>query len=402
MNVTIIGAGLAGLTAAVHLQRAGFDTEILEASDAVGGRVRSDIVEGFTLDRGFQVLQTAYPEAQDMLDYEALGLESFLAGAVMLKSQSKHRLFIDPLRHPSYAWQMIFDSGISWGELFRTFQMQRELKSKSIDTIFNKPAKTSIASLRQRKFSDRYIRDFWLPFYGGVMFDDQLKTDHRQLEFTLKMFAEGSVALPRGGMQAIPDQLAARLPKNSIQLNAKVESIHEMTIQLEEGSLKADCILDTRPEESVTWRGTTTAYFSADDNPIENKCIGLNARSVGKISNIAVVSSVQPTYAPKGKHLVSVSLPYYEKRTDSEFLPDLKREIQALLEKNIHSWSHLRTYRISKGLPQLSDVNNTRPLLDFKIREHVFRAGDSVLNGSINAAMRSGRLAAQAIIEEYS
>ncbi len=393
---------MAGLSAAIYLHRAGHDIEILEASNGVGGRVRSDYLDGYTLDRGFQVLQTAYPEAKRLLDYEALQLESFYSGSIKLKSQGVKQMFVDPQRHPQYIFDMLFTDTIRTRDLLRTYRMKQNIKSKSIEAIFDQPFQTSIEGLRSRKMTDLYIREFWLPFYGGVFFDSDLKTDMRQLDFTFKMFAEGTVALPQNGMQAIGDQLASLLPEGCISLNTRVHKIENKEIELDNKTITADCIIDTRPELHQEWRGTTTVYFTADESPFDGRFIALNAQGKGRISNIAILSAVQKSYAPEGKHLIAVSMPSLEPITETDFIYDVKREIKTLLETDIKNWEHLRTYRIPIGLPKLSESRHNRSADDWKQDNGYYRAGDFMLNGSINGALRSGRLVAESIIKEYS
>ena len=242
-DVVIIGAGLAGLACGRHLADAGISFQILETSDGVGGRVRTDHFEGFLLDRGFQVLLTAYPEAQRTLDYQALDLKKFHPGALSWFAGRLNKL-IDPWRTPG-GWREALNSDFgSFFDKLRILRLRSHLRNSSIEKIFQRPETSTKDALRSAGFSDEFIHRFFRPFFGGILLDAELKSSSRMFEFVFKMLSEGDTAVPAGGMGAIPAQLAALLPANPIRFNTHAESLRENELTLHGGeSLRARAIV---------------------------------------------------------------------------------------------------------------------------------------------------------------
>ena len=314
-KVIIVGGGLAGLACAVTLRKGGVDAQVLERSDGVGGRVRTDSVNGFLLDRGFQVYLSAYPEAGRMLDLKALDLRRFRAGALVFRNQKMHRV-MDVFRHPGDLIGSALAPIGSLGDKLRVAKLRFKKRgvSQSAD-------RSTEEFLRDFGFSERMIDGFFRAFYGGIFLERELRTSSRMFEFTFQMFTDGYATLPAGGMRAIPDQLAARLPAESIHLNTEVRSVEERAVALETGERwEADAVVvatDARtarrllPEpgtEEVAWRAVTGIYFSAPHSPMNEAIIALNGDGDGLVNNVCVISDVVPEYAPLGKSLISVSV----------------------------------------------------------------------------------------------
>ena len=209
-----------GAELARRLTAQGLDVRVLEAADGVGGRVRTDDVNGFQLDRGFQVLLTAYPEAQEVLDYAALDLRPFYAGALIRAAGGFHRL-ADPWRHPWDALRGLFAPVGGLRDKLRVGRLRRWVLSRELHQLFSGSEESSIAFLRTFGFSDAMIERFFRPFFAGVFLKSELQTSSRMLQFVFAMFAAGDAALPAAGMEAMPRQLAARLPADRIRLKAE-------------------------------------------------------------------------------------------------------------------------------------------------------------------------------------
>ena len=220
-DVIIVGAGLSGLAAAVHLHRQGRKVLILEASDRAGGRVKTDSVDGFILDRGFQVLLTAYPEAKKLLNYKDLQLCKMLPGATVLYDGGTFEI-ADPFRRPKALFSTLFAPVGTILDKINTLWLKNKLQKMSIDTIFTQPEQTTLQQLSDYGFSQKMIQRFYKPFLSGIYLENQLTTSNRMFDFVMKMFSDGDVAIPALGMEEIPKQLVSQLPESSIQYYKKV------------------------------------------------------------------------------------------------------------------------------------------------------------------------------------
>src|SRR5215207_7459789 len=227
MHILIVGAGLAGLTCARMLDRWKIDVTVVEASDGVGGRVRSDRAAGYTFDRGFQVLFDAYPAVQRRLDLPALDLRAFDPGAIICLP-GRREVLTDPLRDPDLGARLEAVRSPAIGPLdkLRILRLALELRGQTIDEMLAGEDEASYVFLRRRGFSERMIDLFFRPFYGGVLFDRALTTSAKCLKFDFKMLADGRACLPSDGMGAISDQLGAPLlERGLVQLNAAASTL---------------------------------------------------------------------------------------------------------------------------------------------------------------------------------
>jgi phytoene dehydrogenase-like protein len=219
--VIIIGGGLAGLSCAVQLAKSGVDSAVLEATDRVGGRVRSDVIDGFTLDVGFQVLLTAYPSCQELLDYPALRLRYFDNGA-LIRQSGRFTQLADPWRNPGKAWATATNPVASVADKLRIWRLRSKTCRGSLAELYERPHQTTEQYLRDFGFSERIVDQFFRPFIGGVFLDESLSVSSRMLEFVFRMFSVGGIAVPADGMAAIPRQLAEQLPRGSVNLQSSV------------------------------------------------------------------------------------------------------------------------------------------------------------------------------------
>ncbi|MEM6910595.1 MAG: NAD(P)/FAD-dependent oxidoreductase [Verrucomicrobiota bacterium] len=399
-SVVVIGAGLSGLSAAGKLQEAGLSPLVLEASDRVGGRVKTDQVEGFLLDHGFQIFLTAYPTAQRLFDYPALGLRSFRSGALIRVRQQWHRIE-DPLRDPSPRrfWSALRAPIGSIADKARLALLRRRLLDTSIAEIWSQaPAPPTLAFLRERGFSQRMLHRFFQPFYGGVFLEKELQTDSRLFEFTFKMFAEGEATLPARGMQALPEQLAARLGEGAIRLGTTVTRLQGRTLHLESGeSLEAEAVvLACEAPAALSLLGQQTAppghdvtclYFRSKSLPYEDPFIALDGDRSSPIQTFCIPSLVQPSYAPEGEHLLSVSVlgAHDPQSLARDMEAELRRLFPSLLPAHL---AYLHGYTVRHALPPSTPA--PLPALE----EGQFLAGDFTQHASLEGALQSGLRAA--------
>jgi phytoene dehydrogenase-like protein len=408
-DTIIIGAGIAGLTAAKVLKATGRKIAILESADAVGGRVRTDNFNGFLLDRGFQVLLTGYPEAKNFLDYKALNLRSFSPGSIILNSSGIDEIG-DPLREFGSLFRTLKSSAGSFTDKLRLLLLRMKLSSNSIEEIFSKPEMTSLQYLRTAGFSERIISNFFSPFLSGIYLEQKLNTSSRMFEFVFKMFSEADTAIPERGMGMISEQLASRLTKEELILNEKVSSIIGSKVETASGKIyeaaniliatSADCIPLPFQAKNIEKKSVTCLYFSAERSPYTKSIIALNANPDRFVNNLSVMSNVSSAYAPAGKSLISVSLFDSQLFTKPELLELKIKEELKFWYPDCLSWEYLKTYHIPYALPDNKHVKNDIQSSCLRINDSIFICGDHLLNGSINAAMKSGRLASESILSK--
>ena len=410
-KVIIIGAGIAGLTAAIELEKAGFKPTILEGSESIGGRVKTDNVDGHLLDHGFQVLLTAYPEAQHYLDYEKLNLKKFSPGALIIDSKNGNYSISDPLRQPISIFSMLFSPVGNFSDKLKIFQWNRALRKTSVDDIFNKDELTSLEFLRKKGFSETIISQFFKPFFGGIFLENELQTSSRMLEFVFKMFGEGYAAVPEKGMKQIPEMLASNLAQTEIKFNHRVEKVGLKKVSLENGEeLDADVIIiatkadELLPQLSGQFSGdqfVTNLNFTSDIDPIGKSLIALIPDNRYLINNVSVMNNTSSFYAPEGSYLLSISVTQNYEENDKQLKKRILKELLEIfpsLENAV--LEHLKTYYIDNALPIIDDFQNKMKPSQTKIQDGIYLAGDYLLNGSINAAMASGRYAAHAVFED--
>lgn len=426
-EVIVVGAGVAGLNCAAKLHAAGVPVLVLEASDGVGGRVRTDKhPEGFLLDRGFQIFLTSYPESREALDYEALDLRPFYAGALVHWSGAFHRV-ADPFRHLIEGIASIPNPIGSPADKIKVGLFRLRTLLGSVDDLFRAPETTILQRLREEGFSEAMIDRFFRPFLGGIFFDRQLGTSSRLFTFVMRMLATGQNCLPAAGIGAVADQLASRLPEGSVRLNTPVSNVAPASndnsstpsVTLQDGSiLSARAVvvategpaaktllgasLDTAPSKDAAPVGTCCLYFAAPRPPLPGNVLYLDGDGVGGIvNNCCFPSEVSSTYAPSGQTLVSIStlstLPQLsEDELQARVLSELGEWFGA---SEISSWRHLKTYRIPYAQP-----NQAPPTDAFRaeaLGQGLWVVGDHRTAATLDGALKSGRIAAEEIVAQF-
>ena len=408
-DVLIIGGGLAGLCCALRLHQNGHSIQVLEASDGVGGRVRTDRFEGFLLDRGFQVLLTAYPEARRVLDYDALNLRPFYPGA-LIRYHSRFYRFADPWRHPIDGMRGLFSPIGSFSDKFRVRRLRQRVLAGSLEDLYQQTETTTLQALRNIGFSENMIDCFFRPFVGGVFFDPTLGVSSRMFEFGFRMFSMGDTALPAGGMGAIPEQIVSRLPEGTVRTEARVESIQKEEVILHSGeTIKARAVVVATqgPEaarlfgdkEKPGSRSVSCLYYETDEPPVSEPLLILNGEGKGPINSLCSPSSVAPNYAPKGKTLVSVMVIGNPDQTDQQLEMSVRAQLTEWFGRGVSAWRVLKTSRIHHALPlQVPPVSDPTSG-SHRIRPGLFVCGEYHRAASIQWAMVSGRQAGEAVID---
>lgn len=383
-DVVVVGAGVAGLACARTLVAGGLTTTVLEQDATPGGRVRTDEVDGFLLDHGFQVLPRAYPEARRLLELDRLDLHDFARGAIV-RSAGRFRRIADPRESPLRGLRTLAGGVISVKDGTAVLKLRR---GRSEET-------TTLEALRRAGLSRGAVELFFAPFLRGVFLEARLATSSRFLDFVLDAFAAGSAALPAGGMRAIPAQLAEGL---DVRTGAGVATVGPGAVSLESGErLQARAVvvatagLLDEPEHG--WNGVTCVYFDAPSTPLPGPWLALNGEG-GPINNLCVPSEVCPAYAPAGRALVSVSV-----LGDVE--PDLgalRSQLSRWFGRAVDDWRHLRSYRIPRALPAYPA--GASPERAPRLTDGLYACGDHREHPSLNGALASGRRAAEAVLAD--
>ncbi|NNK48255.1 MAG: FAD-dependent oxidoreductase [Gemmatimonadetes bacterium] len=404
-DVLIVGAGLAGLTCARELASHGLTPLVLEAADDIGGRVRTDSVDGFLLDRGFQVLLTAYPLTRQTLDYDRLRLRAFEPGA-LVRIESGFHLVSDPFRRPGSALATIRAPIGTWGDKRRVAQLALRLKSRSVEEIFARDEARTVDRLGALGFSARMIDTFFRPFLGGVFLDPKLETSSRMFEFVFKMFGADRVCVPAGGMGEISRQLGEGLPVGGLRTSARVLSVGRNAVTLESGetlSARAVVVATGGSEagqlaglgDVPPYHSALCHYFAADEPPVRQGILVLDGDGRGPVSNLAVMSRVSETYAPPGRELISATV--LGDAIDSVDVAAVRAQLRDWFGRQVDSWEEVGRYRIADALPDQSPGAGGVHPHSQKTDAGVFVCGDHRVHGSIEGAILSGARLAERI-----
>ena len=390
MKVVVIGAGLSGLSAARTLQRSGQEVLVLEKASEIGGRVQTLDIDGYRVDKGFQVLLTAYQEAAEVWPEHEMELFPFAAGAVIHGQQVK-QLF-DPLRHPSKVWQTLRSKLFAIQDIKSLLSLRLGLQG-----IRGLPEDASAEQapefLARLGFSERFTNAFFRPFLGGVFLDESLSVPADAVRFVLAMFAQGEAALPTQGMSALPAHLSQGL---TIRCNCTVADVEPSKVIVDGGEvIDAQAIIDTRPPASTAWQSTQMMAFASptpqDTTPVLHLA-NLYEQPDAPILHACAPSLVAPGYAPTGKAVLYATL-----RTDRPSAPveEVRQTLSDWFELSVDHIEHLTTVEVRQALPE-SPCRASQEARD----QGLYRSGDWTTHASIEGALRSGRIAAEAVLQD--
>jgi phytoene dehydrogenase-like protein len=406
LDVAIIGAGLSGLTAACHLEKKGYKVAVFEASGQIGGRCKTEYMDGYVLDKGLHFFQKGYSESKKQLDFRSLRLESIYPGALVHYKNNFH-LITNPLRRLSDVLSTAIAPISTLRDKLKMVTLLTQISAFPEKIIFSMPDQDTASFLREKGFSETFINSFFRPFVKAVFYDDSMQVSSRLFCYMLKVFAAEDNALPANGISSIPAQLAAQLRKDTVRLHAKVVSLHEGGVQLADGELieARKIILALPPHQlekllpgytsKTKFLPISTIYFASNTPPVKQPVILLNGDNTGLVSSVFVPTTVQPSYAPAGRHLIAVTLHDTPELHDEELVDAVLAEMIHWFGVQVNDWVHLKTFHIKHGLPFKPELSSRE--YTYSVDNHTFLCGDHLSFGSVDSALRSGRLTADEV-----
>lgn len=403
VDVVVVGAGLAGLVAARALTRGGLQVAVYEAADRVGGRVATDVVDGFRLDRGFQVLNTDYPRVRRELDIGALRLQAFSPGAVVHLDGALHRL-TDPRRRPLSALDTVGAPIGSLTDKLRLAAMVGAAAVLPVPQLLQRPETSAYESMRSWGLSERVIDSFVRPFLSGVLLEDELSTSSRFVDLVWRSFARGTVGVPAYGMADIPRQLAATLPPGAVSLATRVRSVRGDAVRTDSGRTTCRAVLVAADPDTACgllpqlgaaprMRAVTTYYHAAVEPPGREPILILDGEANGPLVNSIVLTNAAPSYSADGRALISSSSLGADPAADD----DVRRHLAVLHGQSTVDWEMVGASRVVAALPAAEPpLGDLRRPVD--LGDGLFVAGDHRDTPSLQGAMASGARAARAVL----
>ena len=413
-DVVVVGAGLAGLATARALSLAGRDVQIIEASDGIGGRVRTDNIDGLLLDRGFQLYNPSYVEGARILDLEALDLHNLTPGILVSLANKSFELG-DPRRNPL----SIFDSIMSpVGSLGSKIKFGKYALSKGFGTTEPDEIDQRTGAYLNFAFGEKFSQTLLRPFLAGVFLEDELETSKRFFDIVLRAFVRGTPSLPAAGMGAIPAQIAAQLPEGSIHLNTKATNISSTLVRTTDGDIRCSAVVlatnaaaatELVPSFSTPDCNSVTTWYHLADCAAQDLTSGRstlvvdglrykygNPDPMRPLVNTVVLSNSVPSYASDGRVLVSSSAIGLHETADDEKL--VRTHLTGLYNVDASNWSHVATYAIKDALPKMAPPH--APAQSVVLAPGVYLAGDYCDVSSINGAFKSARRASQQLLAD--
>jgi len=400
-KIAVIGDGIAGIYCCSELIKQGYEVDLYEKSGEIGGRMKTDLIEGFLIDHGFHVLQTGYEFTQSVIDYEKLEPMAFEPGTLVIRSSSKRNKIwrlSDPFRRPLSSFIDAFGLFASPLDMLKVLIMRRKIMKMSTEEIFDKGDLTTEEWLHNQGFSQGFINRFFYPLFSGIFLESELRTNERLFKFVFRTMSKGDMVLPKNGIKSIPLILSKSIPKPNIKLNSDVELVSKNLISIDGKKISYDGVVVAFDDRAkVSKKHVWTLYFSAEKSPFPSKHIMLNSEirnSDNLISYVSVPSDIQPNYSPTGKSLICITVlgDKCEKlglRSEEQVLTKVKSELLQWYGEDTKSWQSITVQHIINALPETDSpvFSKITPKDDLGF----FRCGDYTMHGSVEGTLISAR-----------
>lgn len=408
IDAVVVGAGLAGLTAARHLQRAGLEVTVLEAAPVVGGRVATDVIDGFLLDRGFQVLNTSYPALRDELDLRALDLREFIPGVAIRGTDAALHRLLDPRRARAQAWRTAMDTLLSPAAKLAVLRMTVRAAAGDVRPLLAAAESSTADYLSAAGLDGPATEQFLRPLLAGIFGERDLVTSARYFTLVCRSLIRGSSTLPSRGMAAVAHHLGARLTAGTVRCGQTVLGVAPGRVRTADGEIRARAVVVATDPPAATallpgldvplMRGLTTYYHVAEQSPSQLPLIHLDGTGSALV-NTSVLTSVAPSYSPDHRHLIASTV-LGTPGTGAPGEPEVRRLAGAVYRADSARWDHLGTAIVPQALCSFTPPTSDRLRRDAALGDGLFVAGDHRATPSLQGALVSGRRAAQAALTE--
>ncbi len=410
LDVIIVGAGLSGLSAALQLQAKDLKVAIYEANGKVGGRCKSDYIDGYILDKGLHFFQKGFTESKNTFDYKSLRMEPIYPG-VMVQYNNNFHLVTNPIRNIGDVFSMAFLPFMTFRDKIKLGSMLTFLMTSNDEQLQKLQKITTEEFLISRGFSNKVIEVLFRPLCQAIFFDPSLNTSAYLFTSMMKNFAFEDSLIPAHGIGSVAVQLGERLEENTVHFHSKVKKVFEDGIELASGEVihAKKVIVSIPPQEvekifperktEVEYTPCTCIYFSSKTSPVKSPILLMNGNKSGRVNHVFVPTTSQPSYAPPGYHLVCVTLKSFEDKEEDELIDDVLKELIDWFGVKVNDWMHLKTYHIKNALPQIHTKHEIKYTEEI---DGIHFCGDSLSYGSVNNALISGRVTAEAVIQELN
>ncbi|MFF1398854.1 NAD(P)/FAD-dependent oxidoreductase [Streptomyces sp. NPDC058287] len=404
-DVVVVGAGIAGLACAADLQAAGLRVQVLEASDGVGGRMRSDHVDGFVIDRGFQVFNTAYPQVQRRLRLRDLRLRPFTPG-VQVHTDTGNIALYDPVRRPDALGGLCRQSVMSARDTLTLGAMSARDMLLPASMLKHRGERTTRSALRRAGISEAFTENVLRPFVSGIFLEDELETSSRVFHLVWRSMLRGTLCLPADGIEAVPRMLADSLNDATVRLETPVAQLTDCGVMTAPGTSVAAraVVVAAGPQTAAAllphmdvpdYRSVTTYYHTMAPSPLNEPVLLVDAQR--RFLNTCVISEVVPSYAPAHRALVATSVlgtegPGREAST--------RQTLSDVYATDTSAWDLVAVRSITHALPVMTPPHSLSRSSRADSGRYV--CGDHRTTGSVQGAMASGARAAREVVQDLA
>ncbi|MCB9251016.1 MAG: FAD-dependent oxidoreductase [Flavobacteriales bacterium] len=413
-RIVIVGAGLAGLSAGVFLKRKGYNNILfVDKSDRPGGKLKTDLIDGYTLNHSNSLINSHFKYLNELIDLSSLKMHYLEKGALVMKG-SKLEKIIHPFSKNFLVYKMLFADFGNFKDKIRFIKKRIELDQLDEEELFDSFELKTKTYLKKKGFSSSIIHGFFEPYFSTFFMENELSASRRLFDYILKNHTAGKNGIPEGGTESLINELTKEFDKDSFILNTNVEDYKDEKVFLKDGRT-LDCnifILATEQNELYDrlkkdrrqgeTRSTTTLYFSANNKPFKESLICVNSEKPKLVSSVTVLTNLSSSFAPKNKELICVSLNGFATTSDEDLEKAVKSELQKAFGNEVQQWNHIKTYKNLNAISNQEAVFGRRRIVELRPEKGIYLCGDHLLYGSINAAVKTGKMIAELVNYDHN